>query len=232
MMWDGDWRPEGLGLVWDNGHVFAQGLGTWLEGDSSKGTEFAWVVQAGMKLKVGDTGNLKFGAGYQEFDIAGRTPLFGDPDDFYGNRYVVDPVTGSLVFANNYRNFEAFAEYKFKLGGKSASLFGDYTVNTDASKNDTGYLVGAKYGSAKKKGTWDVGYFYERLEADAVIGLLTDSDFGGGGTDSKGHALQGTYAFQDHWNFKATYFLNQVALSSGDSKDFRRLMLDLSFKFD
>ncbi|MGD2127654.1 MAG: putative porin [Lysobacterales bacterium] len=232
MMWDGDWRPEGLGLVWDNGQVFAQGLGTWLEGDSSKGTEFAWVVQAGMKLKVGDTGNLKFGAGYQEFDIAGRTPLFGEADDFYGNSYVVDPVTGSLVFANNYRNVEAFAEYKFKLGGKSAALFGDYTVNTDASNNDTAYLVGAKYGSAKEKGTWDVGYFYERLEADAVIGLLTDSDFGGGGTDSKGHALQGTYAFHDKWNFKATYFLNQVALSSGDSKDFRRLMLDLNFKFD
>jgi len=232
MMWDGDWRPEGLGVVWDNGRFFAQGLGTWLEGDSSKGTEFSWIVQAGMKLKVGDTGNLKFGAGYQQFDIAGRTPLYGEPDDFYGNSYVVDPVTGALVFANNYRNVEAFAEYKFKLGGNSVSLFGDYTVNTDASKNDTGYLFGAKYGAAKKKGTWDVGYFYEKLEADAVVGLVTDSDFGGGGTDSKGHAFTGTYAFHDNWNFKATYFLNEVALSSGNSKDFRRLMLDLNFKFN
>ena len=26
MRWDGDWRPEGLGAIWDNGTFFAQGL--------------------------------------------------------------------------------------------------------------------------------------------------------------------------------------------------------------
>jgi hypothetical protein len=43
LLWDGDWRPEGLGMVWDNGTFFAQGLGTWLEGDSRNGTTFGWV---------------------------------------------------------------------------------------------------------------------------------------------------------------------------------------------
>ena len=71
LLWDGDWRPEGLGLIWDNGTFFAQGLGTWLEGDSRKGTEFGWVAQAGMKLKLGATGKLMFGGGYSEFNIAG-----------------------------------------------------------------------------------------------------------------------------------------------------------------
>ena len=87
LMWDGDWRPEGLGIVWDNDFLFAQGLGTWLEGDSRNGTEFAWVAQGGMNLAIGETGKLKFGGGYSAFDIAGGTPLFGDPDDF---RYLVD----------------------------------------------------------------------------------------------------------------------------------------------
>jgi len=231
LLWDGDWRPEGLGVVWDNGTFFAQGLGTWLEGDSRNGTEFGWVAQGGMKLKLGDTGKLMFGAGYSEFDIAGRTPVYGDPDDFYGNSYVVDPVTGNLVFANNYHEVEAFAEYGFELAGRPLALFADYVVNTDADENDTGYLFGAKYGSAKKQGTWDVGYFYEKLEADAVVGLVTDSDFGGGGTDVKGHALTGTYAFHDNWNFKATYFINDIDLASGNPHDFDRLMLDLSFKY-
>ena len=231
LLWDGDWRPEGLGVVWDNGTFFAQGLGTWLEGDSRNGTEFGWVAQAGMKLKVGETGKLMFGGGYSEFDIAGRSPVFGDPDDFYGNTYVEDPSTGDLVFAYNYHEVQAFAEYSFRLAGHPVALFADYVVNTDASENDTGYLFGAKYGSAKAQGTWAVSYFYEKLEADAVVGLVTDSDFGGGGTDAKGHVLQGTYAFHDNWNFKATYFINDISLASGNPRDFDRLMLDVAFKY-
>jgi Putative porin len=231
LLWDGDWRPEGAGIVWNNGGLFVQGLGTWLEGDSRNGTEFAWIAQAGMNLAVGDTGRLLLGAGYNQFDLAGATPVYGDPDDFYGNSYVFDPATGALVYAYDYHQVEAFAEYTFKLGGQSVILFADYVINTDADANDTGYLFGARYGSAKARGTWDLGWFYEKLEADATVGLLTDSDFGGGGTDAKGHAFSGTYAFHDNWNFKLTYFLNEIELASGNPRDFDRLMLDLNFKY-
>ena len=232
LRWDGDWRPEGLGLNWDNGTFFVHGLGTWLEGDSRNGTEFGWVAQGGMNLKIGDSGKLKFGAGYSVFDISGRSPVYGDPEDFYGNTYKRDPKTGNFVYLYDYRNIEAFAEYSFKLGGQSVSLFGNYTVNTEVDENDTGYLFGAKYGSAKKRGDWDITYFYENLEADATIGLIADSDFGGGGTDAKGHVFSGTYAFDSNWNFKATYFINQINLASGDEDDYDRLQLDLNFKFD
>jgi hypothetical protein len=230
LMWDGDWRPEGLGVTWESGSFFAQGLGTWLEGDSRNGTEFAWVAQAGMNVELG-AGRLMFGAGYSEFDIAGATPLFGDPDDFYGNSFVTDPLTGELVFAYNYRQVEAFAEYRLELAGRPLALYADYVVNTDADENDTGYLFGAKYGAAKSRGTWDASVFYEKLEADATVGLLTDSDFGGGGTDAKGYVFQGTYAFHDNWNFRMTYFLNEIDIASEDPRDFDRLQLDLNFKY-
>ena len=192
LRWDGDWRPEGLGLIWDNDRFYVQGLGTWLEGDSKKGTEFAWAVQTGMKIKTGETGKLSFGIGYTVFDIAGRTPLFGAPEDFYGNTFRAVPNpdpqgSDTLVFAYDYHNYEAFAEWAFKLAGHPFKLFGNYTVNKEVDENDTGYLVGAKFGSAKAKGTWDLTYFYEKLEADATVGLVSDSDFGGGGTDAKGH---------------------------------------------
>lgn len=231
LLWDGDWRPEGVGVVWDNGTFFAQGLGDWLEGDSRNGTNFAWVAQGGVNLKFGETGKLMFGGGYGEIDAAGETPLYGDPDDFFGNSYVVDPATGDLIYAYDYNLVEAFAEFGFELAGRPAKLFADYVVNTDADDNDTGYLVGATYGAAKAKGTWDISYFYERLEADATLGLLTDSDFGGGGTDVKGSVISGTYAFHDSWNFKLTYFINDIKISSENPRDFDRIMLDLSFKY-
>ena len=231
LMWDGDWRPEGLGVIWDNDFFFAQVLGTWLEGDSKKGTEFAWAVQAGFNFKTGDFGKLKIGAGYSVFNIAGRTPLFGDPEDFYGNTFRAIPNpdgSETLVFSYDYHNIEAFLEWKID----KFTLFADYTINQEVNDNDTGYLFGAKYGSAKARGTWDITYFYEKLEKDANVGLLTDSDFGGGGTDAKGHVLSGTYAFHKNWNFKATYFINKVNLAEVDPKDYNRLMLDLNFKFN
>jgi len=237
LRWDADWRPEGLGAIWDSDTFFVQALGTWLEGDSKNGTEFAWAVQTGMKIKTGDNGKLSFGIGYTVFDIAGRTPLFGDPDDFYGNTFRPIPnpdpeIPATLVFAYDYHNIEAFAEWKLMLGERPFALFGSYTVNQEVDENDTGYLLGAKYGSAKARGTWDITYFYEKLEADATVGLLSDSDFGGGGTDAKGHVLSGTYAFHKSWNFKATYFINKIDLASGDPNDFDRLQLDLNFKFN
>ena len=231
LLWDSDWRPEGLGITWNNGTFFAHGLGTWLEGDSNKGTQFSWVVQGGVNLDVGETGKLMFGAGYNQFDIAGRTPLFGDEEDFYGNSFVFDPVEDNNVFKYNYRQYQLFAGYKFKLGKRSLSLFADYTQNTEVSENDTAYLIGAKYGSAKDKGDWDLVYFYEKIEADSTVGLLADSDFGGGGTDAKGHVFIGTYALHKAWYFRATYFLNEIKLASGNPKDYDRLMLDLAFKF-
>lgn len=227
LRWDGDWRPEGLGAIWNNETFFVQGLGTWLEGDSNNGTEFAWAVQAGVNFNTGETGTLSLGAGYSVFNIAGRTPLFGDPDDFYGNSFVLNPMTEKLEFAYDYRNYELFAEWKFR----SFLVFGNYTVNTEVDENDTGFLLGAKYGSAKARGTWDITYFYEKLEADSTVGLITDSDFGGGGTDVKGHVISGTYAFHRNWNFKATYFINTVDLAEGKDTDYDRLQLDLIFKF-
>jgi hypothetical protein len=231
LQWDGDWRPEGLGVIWNNDTFFVNALGTWLEGDSKNGTSFAWVAQAGMNLKIGETGNLKIGGGYSEFDIAGLDPVYGDPENFYGNSFVRNPVTGELVYKYDYHVFEGFAEYSFKLGGKSMLLFADYTQNADADDNDTGYLFGFTYGSTKKQGDWAFTYFYEKLEADAVVGLLTDSDFGDGGTNAKGSVFSGTYAFSSNWNVKASYFLNKILLDTEAPKDYNRLQLDLNFKF-
>lgn len=227
LRWDGDWRPEGLGVIWDNDFIFAQALGTWLEGDSKNGTEFAWALQGGFNFKTGDFGKMKIGGGYTVFNIAGETPIYGDSFAFYGNSFVINPITDLPEFEYDYRNWEVFAEWKIA----NFLLFANWTKNTEADDNDTGYLLGAKYGSAKDKGQWDFTYFYEKLEADATVGLLADSDFGGGGTDAKGHVFSGTYAFHKSWNFKATYFLNKVDIASDDDKDFDRLQLDLNFKF-
>ena len=227
LLWDGDWRPEGTGIKWDNGTFFANGLGTWIESDSDKEQSFAYLTQLGVKLPIGDNVKLTAGVGYHNFETKGSGSYFGDDDDFFGNSF--DPVTNTYLY--DYEELEFFADFDFELFGHPAQVFGNYVQNQAVDENDTGYAFGFKYGSAKNKGEWQFGYVYEKLEADAVLGLLTDSDFGGGGTDAKGSIIKGSYAIYKNFNANLTYFINDVGLNEEDPIDFKRLQLDLSFKY-
>ena len=227
LMWDGDWRPEGTGIKWDNGKFFANGLGTWIESDSNKEQSFAYLTQLGIKLPIGDNFKLTTGLGYHVFNTAGNGSYFGDDDDFFGNSF--DPITETYLY--DYEELEFFADLGFEMFGHPALLFGNYVQNQAVDDNDTAWAVGFKYGSARNKGEWQFGYVYQRLEADAVLGLLTDSDFGGGGTDSKGSIIKGSYAIHKNFNANLTYFINDVGLNLEDPIDFKRLQLDLSFKY-
>ena len=225
LLWDDDWRPEGTALEYDNGSWFVNLLGTFLESDSNRGTEFAGGAQAGVYLGLGDSAELTAGAGYFDIGVAGRTPLFDD--EFFGNSF--DPVTGTYLY--NYEMLQAFASLDFQAFGMPATAFANWVNNQDAPAFDTAYSLGFGLGEAKAPGTWEVGYLYKDVEADAVFGLLTDSDFGGGGTDAKGHVVSATYAIHSAWNAKFTYFINEIDADTGSEHDYNRLQLDLNFKY-
>ena len=227
LLWDSDWRPEGTSVTYDNGTLFAVGLGTWVESDSSKAQqEFSYALQAGVNLDLGDTAILTLGGSYIHINSAGKGSFYGD-DDFFGNSF--DPVTGTYLY--NYYELEGFAQLGFSVLDRPAFIFADYVYNTEVDENNVGYAFGAQFGSVKKKGDWEISYTYEKLEADAVFGLLTDSDFGNGGTDAKGSIFKGAYAFHDNWFFSATYFLNVIDIDTPEPADYNRWQLDLNFKF-
>lgn len=63
------------------------------------------------------------------------------------------------------------------------------------------------------------------------MGIFTDSDFRGGGTDAKGHEIGGAYQLVKNAAFKATYFVNEIGLDKLETDNFNRLQLDLQLKF-
>jgi hypothetical protein len=229
LLWDGDWRPEGTGIKWNNGTFFANGLGTWIESDSgnANGQSFAYLTQIGAQFPIGESVKLRGGVGYHVFDTKGNASYFGDEDDFYGNSF--DPVTNTYLY--DYKDLEVFADLSFELFNQPTLVYADYIQNQAVDDNDTGYSLGFILGAAKNKGEWLFGYEYRYLEADSALGLLTDSDFGGGGTDSKGHIVKGSYAIYKNFNAVATYFINEVGLRDPDPFNYKRLQLDLSFKY-
>ena len=226
MLWDGDWRPEGLHAKYSSGAFFGNVLMSWLESDSRASSEVAFGAQGGYETSVGDGMTLKAGLGYYQIDTAGRLPFF-DAGDSFGNSVAPD---GTYLF--DFRNVELFADLSMTLGDQPASVFANVIKNTDADQFDTGWAVGFKYGKASAPGTWELGWAYQELEADATLGLLADSDFGGGGTDNKGHVLSGAYSLSKATTFKVTYFLNDVGGNlSAQETDYDRLQVDLSFKY-
>ena len=227
LLWDSDWRPEGLGFSWADNIFFANGMGTWIESDSKKGQSFAYTTQAGLKMDIGNDMKLVAGIGYYVFDTKGLSSFFGDEDDFFGNSF--DPVT--LTYLYDYEEIELFGGLGFSLFDRPVLVFGTYVQNQAADENDTAYSFGFKYGKTSKRHDWDFGYMYKHLEADAALGLLVDSDFGGGGTDAKGHVFKASYGLAKGLAAKFTYFINDAGLKSGDPIDFNRLQLDLSFKY-
>ncbi|MBL8198763.1 MAG: putative porin [Chromatiales bacterium] len=230
LLWDSDWNPEGFGLNYVNGVFFANATGFWLESDSTKEEEFTWGGQLGASLPLADDVKLTAGAGYYRFNTEGKGPFYSEANaatDFGGNSF--DPVGETYLY--DYEEIEAFAELGLKVAGLPLSIYADFVKNSDADDYDTGWVAGTQLGAAKAKGTWQIGYAYQDLEADAVFAGLTDSDFAGGKTDSKGHRLQGAYALGDKWNLAVTYFINEAGVDTGAGLDYDRLQLDMNFKY-
>ena len=220
LIWDSDLRPEGAGLTFKRENFFVNALGLFIEEDSSGEDAVLIGGQFGINAAIGD-GELLAGAGYYNFtDTEGREVIYdGNPR---GNR-----VNPDGTYLSGFELLEGFADYSFAIANSDVTLFANYVKNLDANDYDTGYALGAKV----KQSRWQLGWAYQDLEADAVIGTLTDSDFIGGGTDGKGHILQASYALSKQIGLKGTFFLNDRNVDFGTEQDFKRLMLDISFKY-
>jgi len=241
LTWDGDWTPEGLALKYQRDGFFVNALGTYLEGDSGKSNaNFSWGGQVGASVNVGNA-ILTGGIGYYSIPTKGSTTNFGDPsdpDDFFGNTAIEPDGTAcgttadtTCVFLYDYELTQAFGKASFDIGGWPALVFFDYIRNSDPAVNNTGWTLGAALGRASDRGDMRFTYFYADKEADAMLGMLTDSDFGDGGTDNNGHWLQFDYGVSESWTIGARYFINEVDLASGSNSDYNRLTIDTQWRW-
>jgi hypothetical protein len=98
---------------------------------------------------------------------------------------------------------------------------------------DSGWLVGFDLGNKKKKGDWYAKYFYQKLEDYAFPAVFVDSDFHGGGTNNKGHYVQGRYLLTDNIQARSTFFLatEREDEAKDGQKDEDRIQLDIIINF-
>jgi len=226
LLWDGDWRPEGFAAGWAKDGIFVTFLGHWLESDTRKSNDaFAWGLQGGVKFDLGGA-KLTTAIAYYDMPTAGNKAYFDD--DFFGNS------VRDGVYLYDYQLFELGGDLAIQLADVPLSIFANYVENQDADKFDTGWQVGTKLGKANA-GKWELGYRYQDSEADAVLGLLSDSNIAGGGAGVKGHILSGAYGVSNQWKVGVTWLFNNKSGEDldpqGSGVEYDRIIFDTAFKF-
>jgi hypothetical protein len=229
LIWDGDFRPEGLAVRWANDKFFANASYSFIESDSKEDDDSIWGVQLGAAFSPFEGTKLTTSAKYLDIPSKGRESVLDD-GDFFGNTTVLNE-DGVEVYEYNYNLITASVDFSFNVFEMPLSIYGEYVENDDANDLETGYIAGIKLGKAKIKGSWQAQYQYEDLEANAVFGVVTDSDFAGGGTDGKGSKFSAKYAIDNQWSVGATYFYNKRGVDLGDNVDYKRLQVDTVFKY-
>ena len=232
LVWDSDIRQEGIRAEYqaNTENVTLQFIGSslWIEERKDDDDSYlaAGQVIFGCDLKDSDV-DFAGGASYFYYGNTRGFAAFYDDEDSFGNSVDVNGM-----YANDYELLELFGTVSFKVNENvPVTLLGDFVTNTAADSLKSAWLVGVRVGKTKNPGSWDFRYNYREVKKDAVLGIFTDSDFRGGGTDAKGHEIGFSYQLLDKTTFAATYFINEIGLEKEASTDFNRLQLDLKFKF-
>ncbi len=242
LVWDSDWNPEGGVLKYhkksDKMDVTLIGSGLWIDERSSGDDSWLGALQGVLKLQsADDQPAFAIGAGmFNYVNAKGYAPFYDGKamgntmaydTTFVENTTDVESIDAR--YAYDYELIELFAEVSHKINKTPVTAMFDYVTNSGADSLNTGWLAGLKVGKAKKPGSWAFRYIYRNLEADAVLGTFSHSDFRNGGTDAKGHEIGGSVMLADNTAFGVTFFDNTIGLDSGSG--FNRLEVDMQLKF-
>jgi hypothetical protein len=274
MEFDPDYTPEGAALQGtckiNDKHSLAVNGGAFVldEVTASARDPFMYGVQAIWNANW--TPRIASSLGIGAFDIVNNNTLGltaatlnggGVPNNNQGNSrnisgnlvYYYNPIVASASFTYT---LDTFPLYNGKFPIKLAGEFMDNPASADpatGSANNIGFWGGIQLGKSGKKGTWDIFYRYQYLEADACYDELVDDDNVAfysnkstslaktgwvSGTNVKGHMIKFNYSLTDALTFSFTSFINDLIIPNlntgglGEPKNHSlHVMADLTWKF-
>ena len=240
LMWDGDLSPEGLAFKGQTGNdfvtVYANAADIWLQERDSKSAGTLYAGQGAAKFQFIPEVSLTLGASYYGFqNVKGYDVIdWEGKNNAYGNSTKNGTIAGGVTnkaWSSEFTPVVYFASLDIWVAGLPVSIFGQELSNTDASKLDQGHLYGISLGKAKNPGSFEVGYSHAELQKDATLGMWTDSDRWGGGTDGKGNKVYAKYQLMKNLQLGASYFSDDKGIASGKATNYDRLQIDLLASF-
>ena len=242
IMWDEDVMPEGFAeqVDWkftDRLSVFANLTQMVLDEDANDNDD-QWLFghQVGAQVKLPAEAQWTVGAAYYDAMNETKNDFGIVPTAAEGNARAnaggVLKATFTLVSLSN--------ELTFKVGPYPVTLAADYLNNVaengvlgSSGTEKVAYQVGFIFGKASKAMSWEVAYFYKWIESNATFAELTDSDFGDGGTNRRGHIIWLAFNPRDYLQIRTKLGLTEVIRSelAPGPDNIARWQLDVSVKF-
>ena len=247
LIWDTDISPEGgvlkfTGKLNSKIEVFLN-TGILVIDESTDGGKYAsptmYVAQQGLTYNMNGSVSLKGALSYYGFTGVKGKRLNGSQST--NTNATINGTANALV--NNYENIAPALELNFKEPFKVLgvnlpylSLFGEYANNLYVKHQNTGYMLGFKFGDEKieKFGNWQFRYNYAMLSKDAILDILPDSDRYSGKTGIRGH--EGMFDFglgKNTWLGLDYYYCWQIPgnFASTQTKPASVFQLDWNMKF-
>ena len=226
LLWDSDLNPEGVHAKWSSGMFFVN-LGTFVV-DERSASDDSWLhsVQAGLDKRFSERSRLVISAAYFDY-----TNTIGNPP-FFRDRAKGNSVDAAGNFIYDYDILEISTEYSAVVGDWPISAYGVWAQNTAVDIQDTAFAVGVKVGIVDAPGQMQFSYAWYDTEADAVMGIFTDSDFGAGNTDSQGHFIKARYGLTENIALNGTFIISEIEMFRNNRHDYERVQLDIEFLFD
>lgn len=224
LVWDNDIRLEGVNYGYKDASTMVR-LGANRvnrETGYKDGQNINIFLAQYVNTQKLDNSKLNLGAAYYLYDgVKGNTVQ--SSNGFKNN------TNANSLYSEDYGILETFAEVKYKdVMGMPLKTAVTLAYNTQASDDNFGYDVSAELGATKNVGDWKAAVTYRDVQKDAVYGAHNDSDFSGGGTNSKGYFFKAKYKFAKNVDVAGWWNWSKV----GDAEtDYHRTQLDVILKF-
>jgi len=229
LVWDDDLNFDGAAVkltknlgpavsLFTNDGVFA------LTSDIGEASSL-WSVQGGLTVKpfpestAEALNNLKLTSAVAYHDYKNVT----NPLSEQSTQTTAGGAKGNSGAAQDFNLFNPTFEISSQYADIPFGLFGDWVRNTAVSEEESGFLIGIRLGKARVpfnllKG-WEGGYYFERIAPDATFGPFTDSDFGNGGTNHRGHVYWVKLATMKNSSIQFKYLNTQEVSGSKNKAD-------------
>jgi Putative porin len=238
-LWDGDVNPEGFSqnfstLLGSNFNVFFNALqAVSVERSGNVHDGYVFSEQLGTEVRMPAETRLKIAVAYHDWRNTGQG-TFGQNKVQEGNRRAAGVLVSSFGVTELTTELSGWV-FKLPLSLQGTFIKNNRVRDAYVEKGDSGYQTGAILGRAKEAKTWEVAYFYKYLEGDATVSDVSDSDFGAGGTNRRGHIAWVAFSPTEWLNVKAKYFATQNITSAATfgtpAGDINRIQLDTVVKF-
>lgn len=226
LLWDGDINPDGFAVSLKK-ETIPEKLsfffnGAWFvfnEKNSSANNPDVYIGQLGPQWSATEKIKVKAAVAYHVYSVNGKdTGFYGTPAFDYTAMNPSLNVTLAEI-----------------AGPYSLDIFGDTASNSDSkpTSDKAASAYGIKFGDTRitKFGQWQLSYLQRRIEANAWLSKLGDSDAYGGATNSSGYEAILTMGLTNNATFGIDYYAMDKISGATKTTAKSLIQCDVVYKF-